>query len=81
MESYIFNPATSLTILLVTVALLACGGNSQTDIEQEAAPTTVTTANQSPTIASSLALRGDTPTPSPLRLGIQRNVRELKSWQ
>ena len=57
MKSKFFNPATSLTILLVTVVLLACGGASQTDIEQEAAPTTVKTANPSPTIA----LPGDTP--------------------
>ena len=61
MKSKFFNPVTSLTILLVTVVLLACGGASQTDIEQEAAPTTVKTANPSPTIASSIALPGDTP--------------------
>ena len=61
MKSKFFNPVTSLTILLVTVVLLACGGASQTDIEQEAAPTTVKTANPSPNIASSIALPGDTP--------------------
>ena len=65
MKSKFFNPATSLTILLVTVVLLACGGASQTDIEQEAAPTTVKTANPSPTIVSSIALPGDTPTEIP----------------
>ena len=61
MKSKFFNPATSLTILLVTVVLLACGGASQSGIGQEAAPTTVKTANPSPTIASSIALPGDTP--------------------
>ena len=65
MKSKFFNPATSLTILLVTVVLLACGGASQSGIEQEAAPTTVKTANPSPTIASSIALPGDTPTEIP----------------
>ena len=60
MKSKFFNPATSLTILLVTIVLLACGGASQSGIGQEAALTTVTTANPSPTIASSFALPGDT---------------------
>ena len=65
MKSNFFNPATRLTILLVTVVLLACGGASQTDIGQEVSSTTVMTANLSPTIASSLALRGDTSTEIP----------------
>ena len=65
MKSDFFNPATNLTILLVTVVLLACGGANQTDIEQESAPTTVMTANPSPTTASSFDLRGDTPTEIP----------------
>ncbi len=65
MKSNFFHPATGLTILLVTVVLLACGGASQTDIGQEVSSTTVMTANLSPTIASSLALRGDTSTEIP----------------
>ena len=65
MKSNFFNPATRLTILLVTVVLLACGGASQTDIGQEVSSTTVMTANLSPTIASSFALRGDTSTEIP----------------
>ena len=56
-----FNPATGLTILLVAGLFVACGGASQSGIGQEAAPTTVKTANPSPTIASSIALPGDTP--------------------
>ncbi len=65
MKSNFFHPATGLTILLVTVVLLACGGASQTDIGQEVSSTTVMTANLSPTIASSFALRGDTSTEIP----------------
>ena len=61
MKSKFFNPATSLTILLVAGLFVACGGASQSGIGQEAAPTTVKTANPSPTIASSIALPGDTP--------------------
>ena len=65
MKSNFFNPATGLTILLVAGLFVACGGASQSGIGQEAAPTTVTTANPSPTTASSFALRGDTPTEIP----------------
>jgi len=65
MRSNFFNPATGLTILLVFGLFVACGGASQSGIGQEAAPTTVTTANPSPTTASSFALRGDTPTEIP----------------
>ena len=65
MKSKFFNPATSLTILLVAGLFVACGGASQSGIGQEVAPTTVTTANPSPTIASSFDLRGDTPTEIP----------------
>ena len=65
MKSNFFNPATRSTILLVTVVLLACDGASQADIGQEVSSTTVMTANLSPTIASSLALRGDTSTEIP----------------
>ena len=65
MKSKFFNPATSLTILLVAGLFVACGGASQSGIGQEAAPTTVTTANPSPTAASPFALRGDTPTEIP----------------
>ncbi|MDP6494257.1 MAG: lamin tail domain-containing protein [Dehalococcoidia bacterium] len=65
MKSNFFHPATGLTILLVAGLFVACGGASQSDIGQEAAPTTVTTANPSPTTASSFALRGDTPTEIP----------------
>ena len=65
MKSNFFNPAAGLTILLVAGLFVACGGASQSGIGQEAAPTTVTTANPSPTAASSFALRGDTPTEIP----------------
>jgi hypothetical protein len=65
MKSNFFHPATGLTILLVAGLFVACGGASQSDIGQEAAPTTVTTANPSPTTASSFALRRDTPTEIP----------------
>ena len=65
MKSKFFNPATSLTILLVAGLFVACGGASQSGIGQEAAPTTVKTANPSPTTASSFTLRGDTPTEIP----------------
>ena len=65
MKLKFFNPATSLAILLVAGLFVACGGASQSGIGQEAAPTTVTTANPSPTAASSFALRGDTPTEIP----------------
>ena len=60
-KSNLINPATGLTILLVAGLFVACGGASQSGIGQEAAPTTVKTANPSPTIASSIALPGDTP--------------------
>ena len=65
MKSNFFNPATGLTILLVAGLFVACGGASQSGIGQEAAPTTVTTANPSPTIPSFSASRGDTPTEIP----------------
>ena len=61
MKSKFFNPATSLTILLVAGLFVACGGASQSGIGQEAALKSVKTANPSPTIASSIALPGDTP--------------------
>ena len=65
MKSNFFNPATSLTILLVTVVLLACGGARPPNIEQKAAPTTVTTATPPPAVASPFALSGNTPTGGP----------------
>ncbi len=65
MKSNFFNPATGVTILLVAGLFVACGGASQSGIGQEEAPTTVTTANPSPTTASSFALRSDTPTEIP----------------
>ena len=66
MKSNFFNPATGLAILVVAGLFVACGGTSQSGIGQEAAPTTVTTANPSPTTASSFAIPGDTPTEIPV---------------
>jgi len=65
MKSNFFNPATGLMILLVAGLFLACSGANQSGIGQEAAPTTVKAAYPSPTIASSFALPGDTPTEIP----------------
>ena len=53
MKSKFFNPATSLTILLVAGLFVACGGASQSGIGQEAALKSVKTANPSPTTVSS----------------------------
>ena len=61
MKSKFFNPATSLTILLVAGLLVACGGASESGIGQEAALKSVKTANPSPTTDSSFNLPGDTP--------------------